>query len=96
MSTRILVVDSQQDNRQIIRDLLAPTVYEIAEAEKNSSIMCRVCGGRGPEAPCQTVRRLVFAPNSQSSDAEEAYPMGSLPPHQGIARRVHRDHRSTR
>jgi hypothetical protein len=29
------------------------------------------------------------------SDAEEADPMGSLPPHQGIARRVHRDRRST-
>jgi len=28
--------------------------------------------------------------------AQEAPPVGSLPPHQGIARRVHRDRRSTR
>jgi len=34
MSTRILVVESQQDNRQIIRDMLAPTDYEITEAER--------------------------------------------------------------
>jgi CheY-like chemotaxis protein len=29
MSKRILVVDDQPDNRQIIRDMLAPTDYEI-------------------------------------------------------------------
>jgi two-component system cell cycle response regulator DivK len=33
MSKRILVVEDQPDNRQIIRDMLAPTVYEITEAE---------------------------------------------------------------
>ena len=31
MSKRILVVEDQADNRQIIRDLLAPTDYEITE-----------------------------------------------------------------
>jgi two-component system cell cycle response regulator DivK len=34
MSKRILVVEDQPDNRQIIRDMLAPTDYEITEAEK--------------------------------------------------------------
>jgi CheY-like chemotaxis protein len=34
MSKRILVVDDQPDNRQIIRDMLAHTDYEITEAEK--------------------------------------------------------------
>jgi CheY-like chemotaxis protein len=29
MSKRILVVEDQPDNRQIIRDMLAPTDYEI-------------------------------------------------------------------
>jgi len=29
MSKRILVVEDQLDNRQIIRDMLAPTDYEI-------------------------------------------------------------------
>jgi two-component system, cell cycle response regulator DivK len=33
MSKRILVVEDQEDNRQIIRDLLSATDYEIIEAE---------------------------------------------------------------
>jgi len=33
MSKRILVVEDQPDNRQIIRDMLAPTDYEIMEVE---------------------------------------------------------------
>jgi CheY-like chemotaxis protein len=32
MNKRILVVEDQPDNRQIIRDMLAPTDYEITEA----------------------------------------------------------------
>ena len=32
MTKRILVVEDQPDNRQIIRDMLAPTDYEITEA----------------------------------------------------------------
>jgi len=33
MSKRILVVEDQLDNRQIIRDMLAPTDYEITGGE---------------------------------------------------------------
>ena len=33
MSKRILVVEDQPDDRQIIRDMLAPTDYEIIEVE---------------------------------------------------------------
>jgi len=33
MTKRILVVEDQADNRQIIRDMLAGTDYEITEAE---------------------------------------------------------------
>ena len=33
MSKRILVVEDQADNRQIIRDMLAGTDYEITEAK---------------------------------------------------------------
>jgi two-component system, cell cycle response regulator DivK len=33
MSKRILVVEDQPDNRQIIRDMLAPTDYDITEVE---------------------------------------------------------------
>jgi CheY-like chemotaxis protein len=32
MSKRILVVEDQPDNRQIIRDMLAPTDYETVRA----------------------------------------------------------------
>jgi CheY-like chemotaxis protein len=34
MSKRILAVEDQPDNRQIIRDMLAPTDYEITEARE--------------------------------------------------------------
>ena len=37
MSKRILVVEDQPDNRQIIRDMLAPTDYEITEAENGEA-----------------------------------------------------------
>ena len=36
MSKRILVVEDQPDNRQIIRDMLAPTDYEIIEAKTST------------------------------------------------------------
>ena len=38
MSKRILVVEDQPDNRQIIRDMLAPTDYEITEAENGEEM----------------------------------------------------------
>ena len=41
MSKRILVVDDQPDNRQIIRDMLAPTDYEITEAENGEEALWR-------------------------------------------------------
>jgi two-component system, cell cycle response regulator DivK len=39
MSKRILVVEDQPDNRQIIRDMLAPTDYEITEAEDDQQAL---------------------------------------------------------
>ena len=36
MSKRILVVEDQPDNRQIIRDMLARTDYEITESENGA------------------------------------------------------------
>jgi two-component system cell cycle response regulator DivK len=41
MSKRILVVEDQPDNRQIIRDMLAPTDYEITEAENGKQALAR-------------------------------------------------------
>ena len=42
MSKRILVVEDQPDNRQIIRDMLADTGYEIAEAENGEEALAAI------------------------------------------------------
>jgi two-component system, cell cycle response regulator DivK len=42
MSKRILVVEDQKDDRQIIRDMLAATDYEIAEAEDGEQALAAV------------------------------------------------------
>jgi CheY-like chemotaxis protein len=42
MSKRILVVEDQADNRQIIRDMLASTEYEITEAENGEEALTAI------------------------------------------------------
>src|SRR5262249_12937045 len=46
MSKRILVVEDQADNRQIIRDMLAPTGYEITEAENGEEALAAIAKQR--------------------------------------------------
>jgi two-component system, cell cycle response regulator DivK len=46
MSKRILVVEDHADNRQIIRDMLAPTDYEITEAEDGEQALAAVAKER--------------------------------------------------
>jgi CheY-like chemotaxis protein len=46
MSKRILVVEDQPDNRQIIRDMLAPTDYEITEAEDSEQALLAIAKQR--------------------------------------------------
>ena len=46
MSKRILVVDDQPDNRQIIRDILALTDYEITEAENGELALAAIAKQR--------------------------------------------------
>jgi CheY-like chemotaxis protein len=46
MSKRILVVEDQPDNRQIIRDMLAPTDYEITEAESGEEAFAAIAKQR--------------------------------------------------
>ena len=43
MSKRILVVEDQPDNRQIIRDMLADSGYEISEAENGEAALAASC-----------------------------------------------------
>ncbi len=42
MSKRILLVEDQEDDRQIIRDMLAATDYEITEAEDGEQALAAV------------------------------------------------------
>jgi len=46
MSKRIPVVEDQPDNRQIIRDMLAPTDYEITEAENGEEALAAIAKQR--------------------------------------------------
>ena len=46
MSKCILVVEDQPDNRQIIRDMLAPTGYEITEAENGEQALAAIAKQR--------------------------------------------------
>jgi two-component system cell cycle response regulator DivK len=46
MSKRILVVEDQPDNRQIIRDMLADTGYEIAETENGEEALAAIAKQR--------------------------------------------------
>jgi two-component system, cell cycle response regulator DivK len=46
MSKRILVVEDQPDNRQIIRDMLAGTDYEITEAKDGEQALAAVAKAR--------------------------------------------------
>src|SRR5262249_34415282 len=46
MSKRILVVEDQPDNRQIIRDMLAPTDCEITEVEDGEQALAAIAKQR--------------------------------------------------
>ncbi len=46
MSKRILVVEDQADNRQIVRDMLAPTDYEITEVENGEEALVAIAKQR--------------------------------------------------
>ena len=46
MSKRILVVEDQPDNRQIIRDMLAATDYQITEAENGEEALAAIAKQR--------------------------------------------------
>ena len=46
MSKRIMVVEDQPDNRKIIRDVFAPTGYEIIEAENGEEALAAIAKAR--------------------------------------------------
>ena len=80
MSKRILVVEDQPDNRQIIRDMLAPTDYQITEAENGQEALAAVAKARpdlilmGIQLPIldgYAVARQIIAVTSHALDGEE-------------------------
>jgi two-component system cell cycle response regulator DivK len=46
MTKHILVVEDQEDNRQIIRDMLSATDYKITEAENGEEALAAVAKQR--------------------------------------------------
>ena len=46
MTKRILVVEDQEDNRQILRDLLTTTDYQVVEAENGEAALAAVAKQR--------------------------------------------------
>jgi CheY-like chemotaxis protein len=57
MSKRILLVEDQPDNRQIIRDMLAPTDYESTEVENGEEALAAIA--KQADMPQVAGRRLV-------------------------------------
>src|SRR5215469_5302563 len=60
MNKRILVVEDQPDNRQIIRDMLAPTDYEITEAENGEQALTAIAKQR-PDLILMDIQLPVMA-----------------------------------
>jgi CheY-like chemotaxis protein len=58
MSKRILVVEDQADNRQIIRDMLAPTDYQITEAENGEQALAAVAKQRPADDSPKGLRKI--------------------------------------
>jgi len=77
MSKRILVVEDQPDNRQIIRDMLAPTDYEIAEVESGEEALTAIAKQR-PDLILMDIRLPImdgYTATSQTDPALRSIPI---------------------
>jgi CheY-like chemotaxis protein len=69
MSKRILVVEDQADNRQIIRDVLAPTDYEITEAENGVEALAAIAKQR-PDLILMDIQLPIMLRCAQSRSSQ--------------------------
>ena len=70
MTKRILVVEDQPDSRRIIRDMLAPTDYEITEAENGEQALAAIAKQR-PDLILMDIQLPIIAVTSYALDGEE-------------------------
>jgi CheY-like chemotaxis protein len=86
MSKRILVVEDQPDSRQIIRDMLAGTDYEIAEAENGEEALTAIEKQRDPYRAfalrhrCDAAWAACSYPRSFTQSPRRARPHPHPPP----------------
>jgi CheY-like chemotaxis protein len=73
MSKRILVVEDQPDNRQIIRDMLAGTDYEITEAEDGEQALVAVAKQR-PDLGCDGYVPEPYSPRQLLAKIQQCMP----------------------
>ena len=78
MSKRILVVEDQPDNRQIIRDMLAPTDYEITEAENGEQALTAIAKQR-PDLILMDIQLPVMDGYTATRQIKADPPFRSIP-----------------
>ena len=78
MSKRILVVEDHADNRQIIRDMLAPTDYEITEAENGEQALTAIAKQR-PDLILMDIQLPVMDGYTATSQIKADAALRSIP-----------------
>src|SRR3974390_1622865 len=78
MSKRILVVEDQPDNRQIIRDMLAPTDYEIIEVEDGEQALAAIAKQR-PDLILMDIQLPIMDGYTATSRIKSGAALRSIP-----------------
>ena len=90
MSKRILVVEDQPDSRRIIRDMLAPTDYEITEAENGEEALAAIAKQR-PDLILMDIQLPCLSVAASSKDgalyrSQDALRQGDTARHADVGR----------
>jgi two-component system, cell cycle response regulator DivK len=78
MSKRILVVEDQPDNRQIIRDMLATTDYAITEAENGEEALAAIAKQR-PDLILMDIQLPIMDGYTATSQIKADHALRSIP-----------------